>query len=79
MGSCFCYNERMDNSKLVRKSARVRTETIDSKVRRAVANITLEGVRPSATSIALARQVASGKLTGDEAVLMLSKQRTRHS
>ena len=69
----FCYNQRMANSKLIQKNAPVGTETIEDQVRRAVANIALEGVRPSMAWVKLARQFTSGKLSGNEAILMLSK------
>ena len=43
----------------------------EDQVRQAMANVTLEGLKPSKLSVKLAHSVASGKITTDEAVNQL--------
>ncbi len=43
----------------------------EDQVRQAMANITLEGLKPSQLSLKLAFSVASGKITTDEAVKLV--------
>jgi len=41
---------------------------VDDQVRQAIANVTLEGLRPSDQSVSLARAVATGSMSTEEAL-----------
>jgi len=58
------------------KVERLGLEDVDDQVRQAVANVTLDGLRPSEQAIQLARCVANGSLSIEEA---LSKLRSMYA
>ena len=47
---------------------RLGLQDVDDQVRQAIANVTLEGLQPSEQSVLLARAVASGELSAEEAL-----------
>ena len=53
------------------KITRLGLHDVDDQVRQAIANVTLEGLQPSEQAVLLARAVASGELSTEEALNML--------
>lgn len=62
---------KTQHGKFVKVIGRLGSAKPDDQIRQAMANVTLEGLKPSKLSVKLARSVASRKLTTDEAVNQL--------
>lgn len=50
------------------KITRLGLQDVDDQVRQAIANVTLEGLQPSKQAVLLARAVASGAISTEEAL-----------
>lgn len=61
------------------QTLRLGSAVASEQVRQAVANVTLEGLRPSSHSLSLAHAVASGAMTADDAVAQLRAVYARHA
>ena len=55
----------------MRKLKRIGSSDVEDQVQQAVASVLLSGLKPSQTSIDLARAVAKGKMTTDTAIELL--------
>lgn len=62
---------KMQNTKQVKFTGRLGSGDPEDQVRQAMANVTLEGLKPSKQSVELAYSVASGEITTDDAVNQL--------
>ena len=64
---------------LIELTGRIGSADPEAQVRQAMANITLEGLKPSTLSVKLAHAVASGKITTNEAISQVIKSYGCHA
>ena len=64
---------------LIEFSGRIGSAEPEAQVRQAMANITLEGLKPSVMSVKLAHAVASGKITTNDAISQVIKNYGCHA
>ncbi|MCP3850561.1 MAG: antitoxin VbhA family protein [Gammaproteobacteria bacterium] len=64
---------------LIKFTGRIGSAEPELQVRQAMANTTLEGLKPSAMSVKLAHAVASGKITTDDAIAKVIKNYGCHA
>jgi|GEM_PF-3100207 len=67
------------NENLISFVGRLGSNKPEDQVRQAMANVTLEGLKPSGLSVKLAHSVALGNITTDQAVNQLISSYGRHA